>query len=346
MTASAGAPSPRRVFQQALVTGGAGFVGGALVRFLSERGVPVRVLDLHLPAEPVPEAEYVAGSILDSEVLQRAMDGVDLVFHLAANPNLWAPHPDAFLQTNLEGTRRVLDMAGKTGVQRVVYTSTESILKPPRGAQGPFDETLKCTLADMPGPYCRSKFLAEEAARGAAENGQDVVIVNPTLPVGPGDVSMTPPTRMLRDFLNGRHPAYLEFRMNMVDVRDLAEGHWLAAQHGTTGDRYILGGQNLSMSELLALLGSLTGLPMPKRRIPYALALFVAYLSEARARVTGRPPEATVTGVRLAGAPMTFSSARAAEALGFRTRPLKSSLADAIAWLAGRGIIQRDIRGL
>lgn len=329
--------------QRVLVTGGSGFVGSTLVRLLGGHGYTVRSLDLDVSPQPVAGVTYLTGSILDRATLNGAISGVDWVFHLAANPNLWARDPRTFMETNLEGTCRVLEAAARAGVARVIHTSTESIIKAPRGAQGPFDETLRCDLEDMPGPYCRSKFLAEAEAVAAAKRGQDVVIVNPTLPVGPGDSKMTPPTRMLRDFLNARHPAYLEFQMNMVDVRDLAEGHLRAALHGRSGERYILGGHNISMSGLLALLSSLTGASMPRRHIPYGLALLVAHLAEGRARVTGRPPEATVTGVRLAGAPMIFDSAKAASELGFRTRPLRASLVDAIGWLVAEGVIRRCV---
>ena len=194
----------------------------------------------------------------------------------------------------------------------------------------------------MPGPYCRSKYLAEAAAKEAASEGLPVVIVNPTLPIGPGDDRMTPPTRMLRDFLNGQHPAYLEFCMNMVDVRDVARGHWLAALHGKVGERYILGGHNLAMSRLLERLHGLTGRRMPKRQIPYSLALGVAHVSEWWAALTGKPPEATVTGVRIAASPMRFDNTKARQDLGFSVRPLEDSLIDAIAWLGENGHL-RDI---
>ena len=349
-------------FQRALVTGGAGFVGTAVARCVAAEGVPVRVLDPALPTEPHPGVDYRQGSILEPADLQSAFEDVDLVFHLAANPNLWAPRASDFMALNLEGTRRVLAAARAAGVRRLVHTSTESVLKAPRAGRHapaaakakpqaqleaqpeprPIDERVDNRLEDMPGPYCRSKYLAEAAAREAAAEGLPVVIVNPTLPVGPGDTRMTPPTRMLRDFLNGRHPAYLEFCMNMADVRDVAHGHWLAALYGEVGERYILGGHNLTMSHLLEVLRGLTGRPMPTRQIPYSLALGVAHVSEWWAALTGKPPEATVTGVRIAGSPMRFDNTKARQDLGFTVRPLEDSLTDAIAWLAENGHL-RDV---
>jgi len=359
---------PGLLFYRALVTGGSGFVGSAVARCVAAEGIPVRVLDPTLPSHRVPGVDYRQGSVLEPSDLRAALEDVDLVFHLAANPNLWAPRSADFMTLNLEGTRRVLAGAHAAGVQRLVHTSTESVLKAPRvgrhasgaptadsrskpephaktGAQPeprPIDERVDNRLEDMPGPYCRSKYLAEAAARDAAFEGLPVVIVNPTLPIGPGDTRMTPPTRMLRDFLNGRHPAYLEFCMNMADVRDVARGHWLAALHGEIGERYILGGHNLTMSHLLEVLRGLTGRPMPTRQIPYSLALGVAHVSEWWAALTGKPPEATVTGVRIAGSPMRFDNTKARQDLGFTVRPLEDSLTDAIAWFAENGHL-RDV---
>lgn len=333
-------PKPR-----ALVTGGAGFVGGHLVRRLVERGHAVRVLDLCEPAEPVSGVEPVVGSVLDPGVLREALSGIDWVFHLAANPNLWAERTGSFFEINHEGARAVVEAAAEAGAARIVYTSTESILVSRHGAPAaPIDETVVRTAEDMCGPYCLSKLRGEEAALAAARAGAPVVVVNPTMPVGPLDPRITPPTRMLMDFLNGKHPAYYEFAMNLVDVRDVALGHILAAERGRVGERYILGGENLRMSEVLAILGELTGLPMPRARIPYALALGFAAVSEFVAdRVTKRAPQATVTGVRLAGAELKVTSEKAIRELGFAPSPIRAAIADAIRWMADAGHISRPL---
>jgi dihydroflavonol-4-reductase len=323
-----------------LVTGGAGFIGRHLVRHLLERDERVRVLDLACDPPLPPEAEMVIGSVADPAAVRKAMAGAGRVYHLAANPNLWACDKDEFDRTNRRGTEVVLEAARREGVERVVHCSTESILKDGGGA--PIDERAAPRLDDMPGPYCRSKYLAERAALAAAADGLPVVVVNPTLPVGPGDHLLTPPTRMLLLFLNGRSLFYLDCAFNMVDVRDVALGHILAAERGQSGERYILGGTNLRAAELLRQLEELTGLAMPRRVIPYPLALAVGAISETLAdHVTGRPPVAPLAGVRLAANPMTFDNSKAVRELGFSCRPLAESLADEVTWLAGRGLLAR-----
>jgi dihydroflavonol-4-reductase len=328
-----------------LVTGGCGFIGQHLVRLLADRNHQVRVLDLTGSSRLDPRAKLFRGSILDPALLHQATAGADFVFHLAANPELWAPDKSTFAQVNHEGTVAVLAEAGRCGVRRIVHCSTESILKGTReSGRTPANESVVRTADDMPGPYCRSKFLAECAAAEAAARGLPVVIVNPTLPIGPGDLRLTPPTRMILDFVNGAIPAYLEFAMNMVDVRDAALGHLLAAEHGRVGERYILGGENLRLSEVLACLEELTGLPMPRARIPHGLALTAAAVSEFVAdHFTHRPPKASLTGVRLAGTAMTFDCARAERELGLKPRPVRRALQDAVNWLQAEGRIERSL---
>ncbi len=331
-----------------LVTGGCGFIGRHLVAALRARGRPVRVLDLR-PWTGAPEGvAAIAGSITDGDVVLRAMDGCERVFHLAANPNLWAADPGEFDRVNHQGTRNVLEAARKCGPSRVVHTSTESVLKNwrtmPGGRQSLIDETVHLGVDDVPGPYCRSKFLAEDAARRAAEDGLPVVIVNPTMPLGPDDELLTPPTRMLLGFLNGANPAYLDCEFNLVDARDVALGHILAAERGRVGERYILGGVNLRLPDLLAELSRLTGLSMTRRRVPYALALAAAFVSEAMANVTGKPPIAPITGVRLARSSMAFDCRKARTELGWMPRPLAETLADTIDWLDRRGLLSRRPR--
>lgn len=330
-----------------LVTGGCGFIGRHLVAQLAARGEAVRVLDLRPLDSSLQGVEQVVGSITDPSTVTRAVDSCDRVFHLAANPNLWAPDPKSFDAVNHQGTRRVLEAAQKAGVQRFIYTSTESILKsyraPRQSARALIDETVVLTLADMPGPYCRSKFLAEEAAREAARSGLPVVIVNPTMPIGPGDDLLTPPSKMILGFLNGETPAYLDCEFNLVDARDVAGGQILAAERGRVGERYILGNVNLSLGELLAELRRLTGLSMPRTRVPYGLALASAAVSEAISAMTKRPPVAPLTGVRLARTSMAFDCGKARDELGWSCRTLEQSLRDAIRWMSRRGLLRRPV---
>lgn len=319
-----------------LVTGGAGFIGRHLVRNLLERGERVRVLDIS--GAGLPHAvEYQRGSITDPAAVDRALDGMDRLYHLAADPELWRPDKAQFLAVNLGGTRTVLEAAARHDLDRIVYTSTESILRSRRDGSV-LDESKRTELSDMPGPYCKSKYLAEREALAAAERGLPIVIVNPTLPVGPGDHNLTPPTRMIVQFLRREAPAYLDFQLNMIDVRDLALGHILAAEKGRIGERYILGGENLSLSQLLTTLGELSGVDMPRVRVPYWLAWATGAVSEVAADLlTHKRPMAPFAGVRLAGTAMAFDCSKAWRDLELPHRPIRESLADAVAWLADGG---------
>jgi dihydroflavonol-4-reductase len=322
-----------------LVTGGAGFVGRHLVAALLVRGERVAVLDLHGGGFS-PEVEFIQGSVLDPGCVRRALKGIDRLYHLAANPNLWTADARDFFKTNLDGTRIVLAEAAFASLERIVYTSTESILKSRHRNSGLIRETVALGVGDMIGAYCRSKFLAEECARDAARRGLPVVIVNPTLPIGPGDAGATPPGRMLLGFLTGKNPAFLECRMNLIDVRDVATGHILAAQSGHIGERYILGNANMAMSEILALLEDVSGRPMPKRQVPYWLALAVAGASEAISRLTKSPPLAPLAGVRLARSPMIFDNAKAVAELGLELTPLRTTFSDTVAWFDKSGFLR------
>ncbi|HJT78980.1 MAG TPA: NAD-dependent epimerase/dehydratase family protein, partial [Gemmataceae bacterium] len=230
------------------------------------------------------------------------------------------------------GTVHVLDAALAAGARRILYTSTESILTRARQA-GPINEDQRVSLRDVVGPYCRSKYLAERHALRLGYEGAPVVIVNPTLPVGPGDRGQSPPTRMMLDFCRGRRREYLDAELNLIDVRDVAEGMVRALAHGVPGRRYLLGHENLSIREVFAELARLTGLPEPRWRVPYPLALTAAYVSEFVADAfTHRAPAATVTGVKLTRRTMHFDPRRSLAALGLRPRPVRQSLADAVAW--------------
>lgn len=329
-----------------LVTGGGGFIGHHLVELLLKRGETVRVLDLEpgLGADRSlpPQVEVVVGSVTDDHAVREAMGGVRRVFHLAGNPNLWARRKDVFERVNHHGTRLLLAEAARQGVARFVHTSSGAILfrRPKRGNGGD-----RPTLSDMPGPYCRSKFLAEQEALAAARRGQPVVVVNPTLPMGPGDRRLTPPTRMIVDFINGDTPAFVDFELNVIDVRDVAAGHLLAAEIGQPGERYLLGSAcNHRLSEVLAVLEETTGVPMPRRRVPYILALAVAAVSETIAdRFTGKSPKATLSGVRLTRRPPAVELVQPAHALGLKPRPLRETLCDAARWLAAAGHLRRPL---
>ena len=323
-----------------LVTGGAGFIGSHLVRLLLARGDTVRVLERpgapveHLPLDRV---ELLRGDIRDRAAVAGAVRGCRAVYHLAANPNLWTQPRRLFRQVNYLGTVNVLDEAVAAGAERVLHTSTESILTRARQT-APITEDQRVSLPDVIGPYCRSKFLAERHAFRLARRGAPVVIVNPTLPVGPGDLGRSPPTRMMLDFCRGRRHEYLDADLNLIDVRDVAEGMVRALERGVPGRRYLLGHENLSIRQVFAHLGHLTGLPEPHRRVPYAVALAAAYASEFAADVfTHRCPAATVTGVKLTRRTMHFDTSRSLDELGLRPRPVRESLAEAVAWFRSMG---------
>lgn len=332
--------------QHCLVTGGLGFIGQHLVRLLLERGNTVRIFDLATPDSPLDGVDYVTGNITNRHAVERAMEGIQQVFHLAANAGLWSPRKQDFITINQTGTRNIMDAAMEAGVKRVVHCSTESILKSVRRKPETqaTDESVRLTLEDMAGAYCRGKFVAEQEAFAAAEKGLPVVIVNPTVPIGPGDRRITPPTRMMLGFLNGTYPAYLNSTLNLIDARDVALGHVLAAERGHPGERYILGHVNLELGDLLHLLEELTGRPMPRRQIPYGLALIVSATQEFLADyVTKKPPQAPLTGVRLARSPMRFDNTKAQSELGLTFRPLRESLTDAIADYQKRGLLKATV---
>ncbi|MGM0658399.1 MAG: NAD-dependent epimerase/dehydratase family protein [Pseudomonadota bacterium] len=329
-----------------LVTGGAGFIGTHLVRLLRERGDQVRVLDLRAPTEPVPEVEYLQGSITDGEAVHSAVRGCRRVFHMAAHAGLWARDKQAFTSVNVAGTRNVLEAARAAGAETVVHTSTESILIATGRGRKPQRISEQTTLSEarMAGPYCVGKLRAEQEACDAwRTHGQRVIICNPTVPVGPGDHWLTPPSRMMLGFLNRRLPAYMPTTLNLVDARDVAMGHLLAAERGAPGNRYILGAHDVELAELLQRLQFLSGVAMPTRRVPYRLAWLVALGSEWLAdHVTRRPPAAPLTGVRLGGIPVRFDNRRTRDALGWRPRPLDESLQAAIGDYRERGLIEPD----
>jgi dihydroflavonol-4-reductase len=325
----------KRVGSPILVTGGAGFIGSHLVNLLVERGETVRVLERpeapisHLPLSRI---EVIRADIRDRQAVDHAVRNCHEVYHLAANPNLWAQQRGSFLQVNYHGTVNVLNAAWEAGAHRILHTSTESILTCARQT-GAIGRDQHVRLDDTVGPYCRSKLLAERHAFALARAEAPVVVVNPTLPVGPGDRGRSPPTQMILDFCRRKRREYLDAELNLIDVRDVALGMVLAMERGVPGRRYLLGHENLSIREVFCLLAQLTGLPEPHRKVPYALALTAAYVSEWIADVvTHRMPVATVTGVKLTQRVMHFDAGPSLADLGLRPRPVLESLRDAVQW--------------
>jgi dihydroflavonol-4-reductase len=323
-----------------VVTGGAGFIGSHLVGLLVEAGKPVRVVEKPgAQVAHVPRAvEVVFADIRDRAAIDRAMSGARRVYHLAANPNLWARDPDEFHQVNFKGTVNVLDAALAAGAQRVLHTSTESILTK-SGATGEIDENVEIGPEDTVGPYCLSKLLAERHAFALAALGHPVVVANPTMPVGPGDRGVSPPTRLILDFCRGGLPIAMDCTLNLIDVRDAALGLELTMQRGRPGRRYLLGGTNVTLMALFEHLSRLTGVPVPRWRVPYALGMAVAVASELWAnRVTRRMPRATITGLRLARRLMHFDPSRSLAELALQPRGLEVSLQETVEWLRAEGL--------
>lgn len=318
-----------------LVTGGSGFIGAHVVAALRARGARVRILDLAQPDDRSADVEFVPGSVLDLDCVRAAMADVRRVYHLAGIAKLWTRDRADFDRVNAEGTARVLRAAAEHRVVRVVHCSTEAILLLKRPGRALIDETVRPQLADMPGPYTRSKLKAEQAVLAAVASGLNALIVNPTVPIGPGDHNLTPPAAMLSMFLNGQSPAYLDCVLNLVDVRDVAAGIVSAAERGRAGERYILGGENVTLRDLLIMLEQMSGRAMPKRAVPGWLALISAAVAEWFADYrTGRAPAATREGVRLALRSSQFDSRKARSELGYVPRPLQESLADTLRWLS------------
>jgi dihydroflavonol-4-reductase len=326
---------------RALVTGATGFVGSAVARALSQAGWHVRALvrpgsDLRNLA-PLP-VETVRGDITDGASLDGALEGCDALFHAAADYRLWTPDPQRLYRTNVEGTRNVLDAALRARTARIVYTSSVATIGlPPDGSPG--TEATPVGLADMMGHYKRSKFLAEQRVRESARAGLPVVIVNPSTPVGPGDVRPTPTGRLVIDAALGRMPAYVDTGLNIVHVDDVAAGHLRALERGRPGERYILGGENLTLREILGVISRMVGRSPPRVRLPYAVLLPCAPVAELLARLSGREPRLTRASLRMARKPMYFSSEKAVRELGYGWRPPAAAFADAIEWLRTQGVL-------
>ncbi len=323
-----------------LVTGGGGFIGSHLVSMLLQKGESVRVMERpgarvdHLPQDKV---EIVFTDLRDAPGIQKTTQNCTQVYHLAADPNLWRKDPGDFDAINHIGTVNVIESALNNGVQRILHCSTESILTS-ESFNGGAVEDLVLNEADMMGPYCLSKYRAEKAAFEFAQQSQAVIIASPTLPVGPGDRLLTPPTRMNVAFCRGELPAILDCRINLIDVRDVATGMIAAMATGKPGIRYLLGNDNMMLSEWLGLLGENCAQIVPKFNVPYSLALTAAWFSEHWATyVTGRMPMATLTGVRLTRRSMHFDPTPSLNSLNLSPRPVKESAHDAVNWYRKQG---------
>lgn len=325
-----------------LVTGATGFIGSAVVRELLAEGVAVRAL-VRRNADRRNIAgldiEIIEGELQDAASLVHACRGCDALFHLAADYRLWSPRPEEIYRVNVDGTRAVLNAAAQAGVSRVLYTSSVATLEP-LGAGKLGDEETPASLMDMAGHYKRSKFMAEAVVREFVANGLSVVTVNPAAPVGPRDVKPTPTGRMILDAAAGRIPAYVDTGLSIVHVDDVARGHWLAFSRGRVGERYVLGGANMTLRQILTDIARLVGRKPPRIRLPHNFVLPVAYLSEAAARLTGKTPAATVESVKLSKKMMFFSSSKAERELGYWARPAQAALKDAICWFLDNGYLK------
>jgi dihydroflavonol-4-reductase len=326
-----------------LITGASGFVGSAVARCLVGAGYDVRVLlrptsprinlaDLRL--------EIVEGDLLDPGSIGRAMTDARFLFHVAADYRLWARDPEDIVRTNVEGTRSVMIAAQRAGVERIVYTSSVATLAPrPDGEAS--DETFPLPEAQAVGAYKYSKVVAERSvAAMVANENLPAIIVNPSTPIGPGDVRPTPTGRIIVEAAAGRMPGYIDTGLNLVHVDDVAAGHLAALQRGRIGERYILGGQNVLLRDMLGEIARFVGRRPPQLRLPRTLMFPIAYGAEALARITGREPFVTTTGLRLAKDRMFFTSEKAERELGYRARPYAEAIADAINWFRLRGYLR------
>lgn len=326
------------------ITGATGFVGGHVARAYAARGASLRLLTRstsNLAGLEGVDAETVIGDLRQPEALRSALAGCDALVHVAADYRLWVPDPAPMYEANVNGTRELLRLAQEVGVGRVVYTSSVATM----GFQQDgtiVDEMSPVSLGEMIGHYKRSKFLAEQEAIAAARAGQHVMILNPTTPIGPGDAKPTPTGRILVDFLNRKFPAYVDTGLNLVDVDEVARMHVVALERGTPGERYILGGENLTLKQILDRLSTMTGLPSPTIKVPHAVAMAFAFFDENfTGKLRGKEPRATVEAVRMGRKKMFASSAKAERDLGFQVLPVYAALRRAVDWFLANGYAPR-----
>jgi len=325
---------------KSLVTGANGFVGSHVARRLIAAGDSVRVLtrpQCQTAALTGLDVECVEGDLRDASSLARAVDAVDRVFHVAADYRLWSRNPQEIYESNVTGTRNLLDASLRAGVSRFIYTGTVATVAVDR-PQHP-DERTESQLAEMIGHYKRSKWLAEQEILKAAKSGAPVVIAMPTTPVGPGDWKPTPTGKLIVDFLKGQMPGYVDTGLNFVAVEDVAEGHLLVAEKGKIGERYLLGAENFTLKQLLDCLASITGKRPPRLKIPHAVALGFAYAENTFSRFVGRTPQIPVEGVKIARHFMFVECSRASRELGFAPGPVRGALERAVAWYEANGYV-------
>lgn len=322
------------------VTGATGFVGSHVARVLAENGADLRLLVRSSSNRKNLEglnAEQVVGDLRDPASLEKSISGCDALFHVAADYRLWVRDPDEMYRANVEGTRALLEASRKNGVRRIVYTSSVATMGF-RSNGHPADENSPVSLENMIGPYKRSKFMAEQVAIEAGRKGMDVVVVNPTTPIGDRDIKPTPTGRIVVDFLKKKFPAYVDTGLNLVDVEECAHGHVAAFEKGKSGERYILGGENLTLKQILDKLGAITGLPSPKIKVPYVMALATGVVDElVTGRLLGKEPRATIDAVRMGRKKMFVTSAKSARELGWKSGPVDGALGRAVQWFQANG---------
>ncbi|HZR55952.1 MAG TPA: hopanoid-associated sugar epimerase [Terriglobales bacterium] len=327
---------------KAFITGATGFVGIHVARALEAQGADLRVLvrpSSDLKNLQDLKAERVTGDLRDPASLERAISGCEVVFHVAADYRLWIRDPEEMYRSNVEGTRSILKAARKNGVRRVVYTSSVATMGFTSNGH-PADENSPVSLDNMIGHYKRSKFMAEKVAMAAGQNGMDVVVVNPTTPVGDKDIKPTPTGRIILDFLKKKFPAYVDTGLNLVDVTECARGHVAALEKGRSGERYILGGENLTLKQILDKLAAITGLPSPTIKVPYAVALATGVVDElVTGRLLGREPRATIDAVRMGRKKMFVTSGKSERELGWKVLPVESALRRAVDWFRENGYV-------
>jgi dihydroflavonol-4-reductase len=331
----------------AFVTGATGFLGSHVARVLAEQGAELRLLvrpNSNLRNLEGLNADRVIGDLRDPASIEKSLSGCHALFHVAADYRLWVRDPDEMYRANVEGTRSLLEAARKQGVRRIVYTSSVATMGFTSGSKTKSgslaDESSPVSLADMIGHYKRSKFMAEQVAVKAARSGADVVVVNPTTPIGERDIKPTPTGRIVVDFLKRKFPAYVETGLNLVDATECARGHIQALEKGRSGERYILGGENLTLKQILDRLAAITGLPSPTVKLPYIFALAAGVVDEmVTSRILGREPRATIDTVRMGRKMMFVSSAKAERELGWRTVPVDGALRRSVEWFRANGYV-------
>ena len=325
------------------ITGSTGFVGSHVAALAAKQGAELRLLARTTSkTQNLPKgAEVVLGDLREPQTFASALRGCDAVIHVAADYRLWVPDPADMYKANVEGTRELLRLAREAGVPRVVYTSSVATMGFKTDGTV-VNEDTPVSEAAMIGHYKRSKWMAERVAIEAAESGQQVIVLNPTTPIGSMDAKPTPTGRIVVDFLNGNFPAYVETGLNLVDVREVARVHLAALETGRAGERYILGGENLTLKAILDKLAAMTGLPSPKFKVPHAVAMAFAFFDETiTGKLRGKEPRATMEAVRMGKKMMFADSARAVRELGFRVLPVEEALASAVEWFVAHGYAPR-----